>query len=185
MNEEFKKVGFKIVRNLYTPFNHTKQIPNIFEHMKSIKHTGEMDDQCPFAPSFYRNIEMSKIQIKILKLMEDETGLKLYPTYNYSRIYNKKSILAVHSDRPACEISITLCLGYDGDYGWPIFMKDYAGKTYEVLLKPGDGIIYRGCDLDHWREDADNRVSCQLQVFAHYVDQDGPNADCIFDWERK
>lgn len=184
MDNEFKEYGFKVVRDFYDVNNHTKQVPNLFDYTKSIKSTGELDTQTPFAPSFSKNIEMNKVQIRILTKMEEATGLKLYPTYNYFRIYNKKSILKRHTDRPACEISVTMNVGFDGDYNWPICIKDKKGKEHSVVLEPGDGLVYLGCEQVHWREDADDRVICQSQVFIHYVNQDGPHADCIFDLIR-
>lgn len=176
--QDFHKNGFTIVRNMYN-------VKGIFEYTKSIKHKGEMDPQTPFAPSFYKDLVMSQIQIKLLSKMEKETGLKLYPTYNYFRIYNLKSILKKHTDRSACEISLTMNLGYDGDYNWSIWITGNDKKDYEVTLEPGDCAIYKGCKNEHWREDADKRVKCQSQLFLHYVDQEGPYTDCIFDLKRK
>lgn len=181
MNEEFRKNGYLFVKKLYDVKNHTKDIPDLFEHTKSIKSKGALDDQTPFAPSFHTETEMNKVQIKILRKMEEETGLALYPTYNYFRIYNKKSILAKHTDRPACEISVTMNVGYDGDYNWPIWITDNDGKDHSISLDVGDGLIYMGCENTHWREPADERVICQTQLFLHYVNQDGPHTKCIFD----
>ena len=45
--------------------------------------------------------------------MEKETGLSLYPTYAYARIYKKAHR---HKDRFSCEISTTMNLGDK----WPI-----------------------------------------------------------------
>ena len=177
----FDKLGYVVVRNMYEPKNHTYMIKDLFEYTKSISNQGMMDDQTPYAPSFYGNLEMCKVHSKILSKMEEVTNLKLYPTYNYFRIYNSGSILKPHTDRPACEISVTLNLGYDGDYNWPIWIKDNNGQDIEVILNPGDGLIYHGCVNLHWREDADKRLKCQSQVFLHYVDQNGPFENCIND----
>ena len=46
-----------------------------------------------------------------------------------------------------------------------------------VLLKhdPGDCIIYRGCELEHWRDPFEvGEGSYQVQVFLHYIDKNGP-----------
>ena len=42
--------------------------------------------------------------------MQKKTGLKLVPTYSYTRLYRKGNILQRHKDRPSCEISTTLNL---------------------------------------------------------------------------
>ena len=98
--------------------------------------------------------------------MESETGLKLYPTYSYARIYKKGDILARHKDRYSCEVSTTLNLGGES---WPLYL-DPTGKTgqagIKVELKPGDMLIYSGCELEHWREPFEGK-DC-AQVFLHY-----------------
>ena len=48
--------------------------------------------------------------------MEKETGLSLYPTYVYVRIYKKGDILHRHKDEFSCEISTTMNLGGDKWY---------------------------------------------------------------------
>ena len=45
--------------------------------------------------------------------METMTSLELVPTYSYHRLYTTGTELKRHKDRPSCEISTTLCLGYD------------------------------------------------------------------------
>jgi len=172
-------LGFLVVRGLYDVNNHTKDIPNLLEYFREL--TGKDDRLTPGAPAFYNNIELNKTHIRLLPKIEKLTDYKLYPTYNYSRKYNAISMLAPHKDRPACEVSVTMNLGYDGDYSWPIWITGSDDKDYEVILEPGDGLIYMGCELTHWRQEADKRVKYQAQGFFHYVNQDGPYADCIFD----
>jgi hypothetical protein len=44
----------------------------------------------------------------------------------------------------------------------------------------GDAVMYRGCDIYHWRE-AYKEGKWQAQVFLHYVDQNGPHAEWKYD----
>jgi hypothetical protein len=45
----------------------------------------------------------------------------------------------------------------------------------EVNMVPGDVVIYRGCDVEHWREPfAANEGSYHVQAFFHYIDKNGP-----------
>lgn len=110
------------------------------------------------------------------ELMEKETGLSLLPTYAYWRMYTYGSYLKKHKDRPSCEISVTLHLG--GDKKWPIFVE---GKSF--LLKPGDAIIYRGCEQEHWREKFYGDWYSQL--FIHYVNANGPNKEWYRDKRKE
>ena len=109
--------------------------------------------------------------------MEQITGLKLWPTYTYTRLYRPGNILEKHTDRPSCEISVTLKLGDTGGYNWPIWMVD---KEYS--LDKGDAVVYRGCDLTHWREVCEGPSDYRMgQVFMHYVDKNGPYPEYKYD----
>ena len=126
------------------------------------------DKQIPNTYSHYADIVMETLLEKIKPVMEKNTGLKVLPTYTYARIYKKGDILKRHKDRPSCEISTTINLGGDS---WPIYLEPSGEKGKEgvkVNLNPGDMLIYRGCELEHWREafEGDN---CG-QVFLHYND---------------
>lgn len=128
----------------------------------------------------YADTLMETLLLYFHEIVEKNTGLSLIPTYSYYRIYRDGDELTPHTDRPACEISVTLCLGFTEGLEYPIIMD---GKSY--LQNPGDAIIYRGIDLTHARP----KLSCpegdfQSQVFLHYVDANGPNAEYAFDGRK-
>jgi hypothetical protein len=51
-------------------------------------------------------------------------------------------------------------------------------------MAPGDIVVYRGCDLLHWRELFDvPEGSWHVQGFFHYVDANGPHSD--HKWDRR
>lgn len=102
--------------------------------------------------------------------IEKLTGLTLVPTYSYARLYTKGSDLVMHKDRGACEISITLCLGYDSDYSWPMYV-----EAKPIYLEPGDIIVYRGQNVKHGRPvfEGNNHA----QVFMHFNDVNGPHKE--------
>jgi hypothetical protein len=107
--------------------------------------------------------------------MEQNTGLSLCPTYSYYRVYRPGMSLAKHLDRPSCEISTTICFGFDykevdPTYRWGM----YVGDNVLVPQDAGDLIVYRGCEVEHWREPFDAGLnSYQVQAFFHYIDKDG------------
>jgi hypothetical protein len=137
------------------------------------------DEQIPNTYFCYSDIAMETLLLKCQPVMEKAIGLKLIPTYSYARIYKKGDILKRHKDRFSCEISTTLNLGGDP---WPIYLspKENVGipddkkgitaasnaKGVKVDLKPGDMLIYKGMELEHWREAFDGE-DC-VQVFLHY-----------------
>jgi len=149
-------------------------------------------EQIPNTYSQYGNIAMETLMLKIQPLMEKETGLKLYPAYTYARIYKKEDVLKRHKDRFSCEISTTMNLGGDD---WPLYLepdsskggvKEGVGyvsentKGVRVDLKPGDMMVYKGMELEHWRDKFKGK-EC-IQAFLHYNNKKTPGAkDNMFD----
>ena len=133
------------------------------------------DEQIPETYSHYADIAMETLLQNLQPKMEEETGLKLTPTYSYARIYKKGDELKRHKDRYSCEVSTTLNLGGDK---WPIYLEPSGEEGKEgikVDLEPGDSLIYKGCEVEHWRE-AFEGENCG-QVFLHYNDASGENAE--------
>ena len=147
------------------------------------------DKQIPGAYSRYADWVMETLLMFMIPIMKAKTGMDLVPTYSYTRLYEKGNTLHRHKDRPSCEISTPLHLGGDE---WPIYMdptgtdsilsgretttvvKPGAPKGIQVNLKPGDMLIYSGCELEHWREPFQGTVCSQ--VFLHYNHANGPYA---------
>ena len=124
------------------------------------------DDQVPNTYSHYGDIAMETLLQNLKPVMEKETKLKLSPTYSYARIYKNGDVLARHKDRFSCEISTTLNLGGDS---WPIYLdptSKFGQAGIKIELKPGDMLVYSGCELEHWREEFKGQ-NCG-QVFLHY-----------------
>ena len=132
------------------------------------------DPQVPETYSHYSDIAMETLLERLTEPMSKETGLNLIPTYSYARIYKKGDVLKRHKDRYSCEVSMTMNLGGDS---WPIYLEP-SGETdkegVKIDLEPGDALIYRGCEVEHWRE-AFEGENCG-QVFLHYNDASGENA---------
>ena len=126
------------------------------------------DEQIPETYSHYADIVMETLLQKVKPIMEKESGLNLIETYSYARIYKKGDELIRHKDRYSCEISTTMNLGGDD---WPIFLE----PDIKVNLSQGDMLIYRGCDLEHWREPFEGN-DCG-QVFLHYNDASSKDAE--------
>src|SRR6056300_1527529 len=152
------------------------------------------DKQVPGTYSCYADPIMETLLPQGLDGMRKITGLNLAPTYSYWRLYKNGDELKRHKDRPSCEVSTTLCLGYNNfnlkdkkkdweKYNWPMWVDETGGfgnKGVPIHLEPGDMIVYRGCIVEHWREPfiGNNHA----QVFLHYNDVDGPyGTNCVYD----
>ena len=135
----------------------------------------EPDGQIPNTYSQYSNIAMETLLLKCQPEMEKVTGLKLNPAYTYARIYKKGDELKRHKDRFSCEISTTMNLAGED---WPIYLEPSGKenmKGIKINLKPGDMLVYSGCELEHWREQFQGDVC--VQVFLHYNHVNGQFAE--------
>ena len=197
----FKKNKYQVIRNAISKelanlaYNYLKlsaeadhwMITNQMTHDKNPLVGNFKDQQVPGSYAKYADRLMETLLVKVIPIMKAKTELNLIPTYSYTRLYRKGNILRRHKDRPSCEISTTLNLGGDP---WPIYidptgsnnvvdeykgiMKPDAPKGNRVDLKPGDMLIYSGCELEHWREPFEGKLCGQ--VFLHYNHANGPFA---------
>ena len=194
MTPAFKKNNYMVIRKAIDPkiaefvmnyFMMKRQVARTMFDEKFISpFTTEWgvwnDQQAPETYSHYGDIAMETLLLAVLPKMEKETGLSLYPTYAYARIYKNGDILHRHKDRFSCEISTTMNLGGDK---WPIYIEPnpklgkqekngYVSEYTEgvkVELKPGDMLVYKGNICEHWRDRFDGK-DC-AQVFLHYNNQ--------------
>lgn len=110
---------------------------------------------------------------RVWPAVEAILGEELIPTYAYARLYSNGDELKPHRDRPSCEVSMTVQLSRTHHYAWPIHM---GGRRFD--LGEGDGVIYKGCDVEHWRTPCDGPEGYMSgQVFLHFVRRNGPHAD--------
>ena len=124
---------------------------------------------------------MESILLHLQPTMEKFTGLSLLPTYSYLRVYEAGASLHRHKDRHACEISASVTLGYEAAEPWPLWLEIHQ-QPRSITLHRGDMVVYKGRDLEHWRERFDGNY--WIQAFFHYVDANGPLASYKFDGRR-
>ena len=132
------------------------------------------DGQIPHTYSHYSDIVMETLMLKCQAMMEKTTGLKLTPAYTFARIYKNGDVLKRHKDRFSCEISTTMNLAGDP---WSIYLEPSGKeglKGIKVDLKPGDMLVYSGCELEHWRNKFKGKE--HIQVFLHYNNKKTPGA---------
>jgi hypothetical protein len=156
-----------------------KNLINFFQKYCTFRH--QFDNKMPLFDDdnitagdsqHYGDLATESLLLMLQPKIEEITNKKLLPTYSFWRMYTYGSYLKKHLDREACEISVTLNIMSDTD--WPIYIEEN-----EVNLKPGDGVIYLGCELTHERKKLIGDY--QAQIFLHYVEKNGKNARYKFD----
>jgi hypothetical protein len=177
------------------------ELTNEFQKLHTEGKT-EVDTQCPKSFSVYGAEVFDRLLEQLCPHFEEASGLKLYPTYSYARIYQPGETLKIHRDRDSCEISVTLTLNMDENCPWDILFgcggteedHEYSGYdeddnlTYlkditTLRMKIGDAVLYRGKEIYHWREEYQGKQ--HVQVFLHYVDANGPCASSKYDGREK
>jgi hypothetical protein len=121
-------------------------------------------------------------------------GCELMPSYAYFRIYQKGDICRIHSDRQACEHSLSLTVELGEKIPWALSFEkrhldqpsaavdaDFGDEPFaSLLMKAGDAVMYRGVNHRHGRLEP-NPNSWSAHLFMHWVDASGPYADHAFD----
>jgi hypothetical protein len=98
-------------------------------------------------------------------------GQTIKPSYVYFASYLSGAELKKHIDREQCEFSVTLSLDFSPEpdlaTSWPIRLETPTG-TATVYQALGDGLVYRGTKVPHYR----NRLPeghTSTSIFFHYV----------------
>ena len=156
-------------KNLYFPppkdeNNNNKTGALVYEgdEPKLIEEIDELD--VPTSFSRYKYPSYHQVHKLIGKAIENILQIDLFPTYYYERCYWKNSVLVRHTDRPACEISISIQVS-SNTKPWPIFFKKPNGEESSVTMNDGDGVIYKGIEIEHWR----NRLDSKYNRFQRYI----------------
>lgn len=177
--EIFKEKGYCLVKNSIS--NELRDFITQYALFDEMQDFNPDPQQVVGAHAKYADPAMESMLLALHKTMEENTGLTLFPTYSFYRVYRPGDVLTSHIDRPSCEISATMCFNYsydDTEFNWPIFVDDSR-----VVLNPGDMVIYRGCDLKHWREEFKHtdENAWHVQGFFHFVDANGPYTNYKYD----
>jgi hypothetical protein len=164
----FQENSFQVLRNFIDPTAYHKNLREREGDGQSYHERGNTGYK-----TFGEDALFDKLIDDLLPVVESYSGCELLKTYYFCRSYSEGNILPVHTDRNACEISLTICLGYEKQ-PWPLWILDKDEHPQSIILMPGDALLYKGIEVPHWR--SKNIYGSCLQVFLHYVNKNGPYA---------
>ena len=210
-HHSFEKNGYFVIKNLYDPKKLYHELPKergtlkwFGKKLSNYKNFG-VEQQVEGSLSRYLHPQYSKVHSEVRLILEKFIGRKLYNTYYYDRFYFPGQELTKHIDRPACEISVSVHISSNIKQDWAFYIKTpdgykdsmkkevlFYGKEESIILKPGDGIVYKGCERPHWRNRMPGFLDTVLyndkldelyyhQIFFHYVLQDGYRTNFAYD----
>ena len=173
----YADAGFAVIRQLVGA--ETLDLLSLYLALRHRLGDLDADMQVRESASTYGDPAFDALLAQLTSRVAAIGGLELLPTYSFVRVYRSGGRLAPHTDRSACEHSLTIHLASSDGQAWPIWIQALDGSAVQIDLCPGDAVMYRGCDLAHWRDACPS--SWYAQAFLHYIDGAGPNANQVFD----
>jgi hypothetical protein len=132
------------------------------------------DRQCPGSLSLGADPALDAVLEWMRPELSRIVGFSLAPTYSYTRRYAKGDLLARHLDRAACEISVTVSIQIPKGAGPSVmYLKPPDAEETKVEMLEGDGCVYAGTEVEHWRDRF--RVGGYIQLFLHFIARRGPH----------
>lgn len=168
---------YKVIRG-YLNSEEAIQVGKNFK--QRVKEKGLSNDAVGFVDncvSEYNSPELSAILSEKTVVLNELLGKKVIPSYCFTRMSYTGSSLPRHKDRPSCEISLSIHLL--GDTPWAFGIVNSQGDDVEVILEPGDAILYDAPNATHFRSEYTGEY--YVQSFHHYVYLEGEFSNMAFD----
>jgi hypothetical protein len=168
--QRFREKEYVPLGNLIHHFN-LAALRRYYRHAIRRGTIGLGDVQSPRRYAAYNESVARFFHHQIANAVSAVVGEAVKPSYVYVASYLSGAELKKHIDRPQCEFSVTLCLDFSPEpelaTSWPIRL-DTGEGTVTVYQALGDGLVYRGTKVPHYRKVlAEGHTS--TSIFFHYV----------------
>lgn len=176
---ELARINFK--RQAYVKIEDiisSKQQQTLQQHMKELvahHYFGPLNDgQVERRMGIHNESITAALHLRLTRLVSLITGEDLKPSYAYLGCYLDGAELKPHIDRPQCQFNLSIVFDMSDEQDqtpepWPIFLKK-NNKTTAVNLAIGSGLLYRGTELEHWREPLPKGQRA-IVCFYHFVEK--------------
>lgn len=168
-------VGYAVVRDLIHPL----QLGALRRHYRALLAAGDVPKGDWIEERYGLHSEMmaSFLHLQLDGLVSEIAGEPVKPSFVYFGSYRPGAVLPRHVDRPQCQFSISLLVDYspepDGPCGWPLYLENPRAPQAMLAadLALGDGAVYRGQDVFHYRHALPEGHLATL-LFLNYVRKD-------------
>ena len=171
----FREKGYAPLRNLLHPF-HIAALRRYYRHAIRQGTIRLGDEQSSRRYAAHNESVARFFHHQIANIVAAVVGEAVKPSYVYLASYLSGAELKKHTDRGQCEFSVTLCLDFSPEperaTSWPIRL-DTAEGAVAVYQALGDGLVYRGTAVPHYRH-ALPVGQTSTSIFFHYVPEDFP-----------
>jgi hypothetical protein len=172
-SRQFREKGYAAIGNLIHPFN-LAALRRYYRHVVRHREIQLGDEQCPLRYGAHNESVARFFHYQITNAVSAIVGESVKPSYVYWASYVSGAELKKHIDREQCQFSVTLSLDFSPEpelaTPWPIRLDTPEGSVtvYQAL---GDGLVYMGTKLPHYRTPlAEGYTS--TSAFFHYVSSD-------------
>lgn len=174
------KIAFK--RNAYTQIDditsdeHKIRLRKHVQNLVTHQYFGPVGDgQVERRMALHNETVTASLHHRLAKLVSIIVGEEVHASYAYLGCYLAGSVLERHIDRPQCQYNLSIVFDMADEQGndvepWPIFLQ-LKKKAIAINLGIGCGLLYRGTDIEHWREalpEGQRAIVC----FFHFVKTD-------------
>jgi len=176
-SEMFRENGYAPISGLLHPF-HIGALRRYYRHLIRKWNLKLGDRQSPKRFVAHNESVSRFFHHQLTAAVSVIAGERVKPSYVYLASYLSGAALPRHTDRPQCEFSVTFLVDCspepDLESPWPIHLETQMGPT-TVYQAVGDGLVYRGRSLPHWRQRQPEGYG-STSLFLHYVPEnfDGP-----------
>jgi hypothetical protein len=171
----FEREKYTTLRQILPP----EQLRAISLYLQNLLNEGFMvfnDNQVQRRFAVHNDTLARYFHQNLADLISRTVGERVKPSYVYAATYIEDAILEPHTDRQQCEFTMSMQIDYlptlkSGEPSpWALSLDNLAEKRVDSYLACGDGLIYKGCELVHYR-DALFAGHQSTSIFFHYVQE--------------
>ncbi|MFZ8998030.1 MAG: 2OG-Fe(II) oxygenase [Ilumatobacteraceae bacterium] len=110
-----------------------------------------------------------QFSLALQAIHEEWSGCELVPSAVYGlRVYRSGQTLLPHTDTLETHvISSIVHIGHDTEEPWPLWLKDLHGNEHDIVLEPGEMLLYESARCPHGRV-VPLRGAAYCSLFVHY-----------------
>jgi hypothetical protein len=151
--QELRTHGYVALLGLFPPIF----LDALCEYYRRLESEGYLPAHDPGrrgAPLLYDEPLLCFLGAQLASVVRQVTRARVSWTFSYLRPCGPGSVLARHRDAPVCRWNVDLVVGGnpspDRRRAWPLWVDGRSGPR-PIRLGLGDGLLYRGALLPHWR----------------------------------
>ena len=172
--QSLKTQRYAVLRNIFPP----AQREMLRQYVRELVARGYFpelgDGQVELRAAIHNEKTIASFHHGLATLLRDICEKPPIASYCYLACYEAGAVLERHVDRSQCTYNLSVIFDMDGPDGepdpWPIYV-DIDAKPVAINLNIGDGLLYSGTELLHWR-DALPEGQRVIACFYHFVGDD-------------